>query len=242
MKKKKLISIILAGGKGTRLKYKTPKVLLKINNKTLLHASIKLAKYFTDDINIVINKSLMFLKKKIKKYNFFIQKTSLGTGHAVREFFKGKKFYKKNLFIILYADTPFILKSDINKMLDKAKYYDLVILAFKTNFNKGCGLIKKNKSSVLKIVEYKNSNMEEKKIKICNSGVMIFKNNVKSLIKLIKKNNLTKEFYLTDLVKISKEKKLKVGVVVSKNEIRSRGINDKISFKKNKKYFENNFS
>ena len=92
MIRKKLISIILAGGKGTRLKYKTPKVLLKIKNKTLLQTSINLAEYFSEDINIVINQSLLFLKKKIKECNFFLQKTSLGTGHAVREFFKSKKF------------------------------------------------------------------------------------------------------------------------------------------------------
>ena len=67
MTRKKLISIILAGGRGTRLKYKTPKVLLKIKNKKILHTSINLAKYFTDDINIVINQSLIFLKKKNKK-------------------------------------------------------------------------------------------------------------------------------------------------------------------------------
>ena len=174
----------------------------------------------------------------MKECNFFLQKTSLGTGHAVREFFKKKKFYKKNLFMILYADTPFIKKSDINKMLNKTKYYDLVILGFKTKFNRDCGLIKKNKSTVLQIVEYKNSNKEEKKIKTCNSGVMVFNNNIKNLIKLIKKNNITKEFYLTDLVKISKEKNFKIGVVISKNEIRSRGINDIKTFFKNKKYFE----
>ena len=142
--------------------------------------------------------------------------------------------------MILYADTPFILKSDINKMLKKIKIFDLVILAFKTNSNKGCGLIKIKKSSVVEIIEYKNSKKQEKKINICNSGIMIFNYKVQKVIKLIKKDAITNEFYLTDIVKISKNKNLSIGVVVSNDEIRSRGINDIKTYKKNIKYLEKN--
>jgi bifunctional UDP-N-acetylglucosamine pyrophosphorylase / glucosamine-1-phosphate N-acetyltransferase len=240
MSRSNLISIILAGGKGTRIKHKTPKVLLKIKNKTLIETSINLAEIFSNKINIVINKTLLFLKNEFKNCNFFLQKSSLGTGHAVKEFFKNRKFNKKNIFMILYADTPFILKSDINKMLKKIKIFDLVILAFKTNSNKGCGLIKIKKSSVVEIIEYKNSKKQEKKINICNSGIMIFNYKVQKVIKLIKKDAITNEFYLTDIVKISKNKNLSIGVVVSNDEIRSRGINDIKTYKKNIKYLEKN--
>jgi bifunctional UDP-N-acetylglucosamine pyrophosphorylase/glucosamine-1-phosphate N-acetyltransferase len=238
MSKNRVISIILAGGKGTRIKKKIPKVLLKIKNKTLIQISINLAETFSYKINIVINKTLIFLKNELKNYNFFLQKDSLGTGHAVKEFFKNKRFNKKNYFMILYADTPFILRSDINKMLKKSKIFDLVILAFKTKVNKGCGLVQKDKSSVIEIIEYKNSNKQQRKIDICNSGIMIFNYKVKKLLKLIKKDTTTKEFYLTDIVKISQKKSLNIGVVVSNNEIRSRGINDIKTYKKNIKYFE----
>ena len=67
---------------------------------------------------------------------------------------------------------------------------------------------------------------------------MIFNYKVKKLLKLIKKDTTTKEFYLTDIVKISQKKSLNIGVVVSNNEIRSRGINDIKTYKKNIKYFE----
>lgn len=239
MKNKKLVSIILAGGNSTRIKSKKSKVLLKIKNKTLLQTSICLAKNFSKKINIIINRSLIFLKEQNKSYSFFLQKNSLGTGHAVKEFFKHKRFSKRHLFMILYADTPFILKTDIKKMLIKIEHFDLVILGFKTNSNIGCGLIKKKNAKISEIIEYKNANKNEKKIKICNSGIMIFNHKIKKLIKLIKRNTLTREFYLTDIVKISKEKNLKIGEIVSISELRSRGINDIKTYKINKKYFEN---
>ena len=155
MIKRNLISIILAAGTGSRLKSKTPKVLLKINNKTLISSSIDLAKKFSNNINIVINKSLLFLKKEFQNCNFYIQKKSLGTGHAVLTYLKNKKFDKKLNYLILYADTPFIFKTDINNMLKKIEFMDLVILAFNTNNNKGCGLIKKKIKKSIKSLNIK---------------------------------------------------------------------------------------
>ena len=145
MIRKNLISIILAAGTGSRLKSKTPKVLLKINNKTLINYSIELAGKFSNKINIVINKSLIFLKKKFQKNNFFIQKKSLGTGHAVLTCLNKIQLDKKFNYLVLYADTPFISKTDISNMLKKIVFMDLVILAFTSNNNKGCGLLKKKK-------------------------------------------------------------------------------------------------
>lgn len=238
MIKKKIISIILAGGKGSRLKGKTPKVLLRIKNRTLINSSIQLARKFSNNTNIVINKSLIFLKKKFSYCNFFIQKKSLGTGHAVLICLKKLNLRKSLNFLILYADTPFVSEKDINKMLAMINYTDLVLLAFKTKDNKGCGLIKKNGKTISQIIEYKNANKLEKKINLCNSGVMLFNQKIGRLVKDIKMNKKTKEFYLTDLVKLANKKKMKIRFVISENELKSRGINDLKTFKLNKKYFQ----
>lgn len=240
MVKKKLITIILAGGKGSRLKSKTPKVLLRIKNRTLIDSSIKLARKFSDNTNIVINKSLIFLKKEFGYCNFFIQKKSLGTGNAVLTCLKKLDLYKNLNFLILYADTPFISKKDINKMLTIKNYADLVILGFNTKDNRGCGLIKKSGKAISQIIEYKNANKIEKKINLCNSGVMLFNQKIGRLVKNIKKDKKTKEFYLTDLVRLANRRKMKIRYVVSENELKSRGINDLKTFKINKNYFQKN--
>ena len=73
-------------------------------------------------------------------------------------------------------------------MIEKSKKYDLIILGFKTKNNKDCGLIKVNKDRLVKeIIEYKNSNKIEKKINICNSGVMLMSYKSIKMINKIKK-------------------------------------------------------
>ena len=62
------------------------------------------------------------------------------------------------------------------------------------------------------------------------------------LLNKIKKNKLTKEFYLTDIIQIAKNKKLSVGLVISKSEIRSRGINDLKTFYSNVLFFKKRFN
>ena len=112
----KLDVLILAGGKGSRLKGKIPKLLLKIKNKTLIDHSINLAKKIKPNkIYIIINEKLLFLKNKHKNCEFIIQKEPLGTGHAAKLLIK-KKNLKLNNLLILLGDTPFISLKDVNKI------------------------------------------------------------------------------------------------------------------------------
>jgi len=178
--------------------------------------------------------------KNFPNLNFFIQKKALGTGHAVRKLFNKKKFKKNNIFLILYADTPFIYKIDIKKMIKKSKLFDVVLLGFITKNNESCGLIQKNKKGeIIKIVEYKNATILEKKSSLCNSGAMIIKSKTMKLLPEIKKNKITKEYYLTDIINLSIKKGLKVGLVETKNEIGSRGINDLKAYRKNLIHYKN---
>ena len=227
--------LILAAGKGSRIKSKIPKVLLKINGKSLLEHSIKLAyKIKPKNIFILINKKLNFLKKKFKKCKFIYQDKPLGTGNAVKIFLKKKP--EENKLLVLLADTPFIKLKDIKIILKKLNFSDLVLYGFKSKNNKSYGLIKLNKKrEAINIIEYKNANSKDKKINICNSGIMgIRKSNFKNIRK-IKKNKLTKEYYLTDIVYLSKNDKMKIDLLISNNQKFSRGINTLEDYKKMKK-------
>ncbi len=223
---KKLDVLILAAGKGSRIKGTTPKLLLKIKNKTLIDHTINLARSIKPSkIYIIINSKLLFLKKSNKDCSFIMQKKLFGTGYAAKLFLKHKK-NKFNNLIILLADTPFINISDINKIKKKLIKNDLVVFGFKNKQNMSYGLIQKDKNQkIKKIIEYKNASVNEKKIDLCNSGVMgINRKNVKNLLK-IKKNKKLNEYLLTDIVEITKKLKGNVSCVISQKSKNNRGIN-----------------
>ena len=154
-----------------------------------------------------------------------MQKKLFGTGYAAKLFLKHKK-NKFNNLIILLADTPFINISDINKIKKKLIKDDLVVFGFKNKQNMSYGLIQKDKNQkIKKIIEYKNASVNEKKIDLCNSGVMgINRKNVKNLLK-IKKNKKLNEYLLTDIVEITKKLKGNVSCVISQKSKNNRGIN-----------------
>ena len=126
----------------------------------------------------------------------------------------------------MYADTPFISLNSAKKIINKLSYSDLVLSTFNSSNNSSYGLVKLNsKNEITQIIEYKNANKKEKKITMCNSGIMgIGKKNYNNIFR-IKKNKITKEFYLTDIVKISYRKKLKIKNVSIKNNLFAKGIN-----------------
>lgn len=236
LKNKDLNIVILAAGKGSRFKSKTPKILIKIKSKTLIEHSISLAKKINPkNIYLILNPKLSFLEKKLR-CKFFYQNRPLGTGHAIKLFLK--KHNNLNKLLILNADTPFINLDTANKIIEKLNSFDLVLSGFITKKNKSYGLIKKNKENkVTKIIEYKNANKKDKEINLCNSGMMgISKKNYKNIFK-IKKNKTTKEYYLTDIAKLTFENGLNTKIVLIKNNSLSKGINTINDYKSTKIFF-----
>tara|TARA_Y100000591_G_C21838707_1_gene704244 strand:+ start:2131 stop:2841 length:711 start_codon:yes stop_codon:yes gene_type:complete len=222
--KQDLNILILAAGKGSRLKSKTPKIFLKLKSKTLLEHSISFAKKLNPkDIFVITNPKYKYLDK-IYNCKFLFQKKPLGTGHAVKIFLKKNHSAKK--LLILYADTPLISLNAAKKVVKKLNYSDVVLTTFRSKKNLSMGLVKINsKKKITSIIEYKNANSKDKKIDLCNSGMMgINQTNYKNIFK-IKRNKITKEYYLTDIVKISYEKNLLINKISIKNNLASRGIN-----------------
>ena len=140
----------------------------------------------------------------------------------------------------MYADTPFININAAKKIINKLNSTDLVLTTFKTENNTSLGLVKiDSNKKITEIIEYKNANLKEKKINLCNSGMMgIGKKNYKNVYK-IKKNKITKEYYLTDLVKISHKNGKLIDKVMIENNLISRGINTIKEFNNLKKSLKN---
>ena len=108
--------LILAAGKGTRMNSDTPKVLHKVAGSTMIDHVIQKAKLLNPSkITIMINKSLLVLKKQYPNIQLLIQEPQLGTGHAVQIFRKKNRSKNINL-LVLYGDNPLIDIDDLKKI------------------------------------------------------------------------------------------------------------------------------
>ena len=218
--------LILAAGKGTRMNSDTPKVLQPLLGIPMIeHVVAKSLSLKPKKITIIIHRGLTFLEKIYPKINFIVQEPQLGTGHAVQIFVKKNKKNKNNL-LVLYGDNPLIEEQDLKQIAFHLKKNDISLLGFEKKNNSSYGIIIENNNQVKEIVEYKDATAEQKKLEICNSGIMGLSNKVLNYIFDIKNNNNKKEYYLTDIVKISKKYNHSTKLIVAKNSNTALGVND----------------
>ena len=174
-------------------------------------------------------------------FNFSFQKKPLGTAHAV---LSSKKFYSKSKedILILYADNPFIDETIIKDLvnLKKERNSDIILLAVDTHKKNEYGRIILNyEDKVEKIVEFKDATIDQKEISLCNSGIMLLKNEVlRKLITKIKSKNKKKEYYLTAIVGLANKNNFKVDYVKS-SFLKTLGVNTKQELAIAEEYYQN---
>ena len=226
----KMISLILAAGKGTRMKSEKSKVVHEVNGVPMVKMVSKLLK------NVGIEKSIYILGHRkeevlatIGEVEYVEQAEQLGTGHAVL-IAKEKIEENKDDVLITYGDTPLLTEETINRM--KEQFYkenlDCIILSCNMKDPFAYGRIIKKDGNVVDVVEEKEATEEQKKIKEVNTGVYIFK--YKSLIDALGKinnNNIKGEYYLTDAIKILSDGGYKVGSYKIDDEDEVLGVNSK---------------
>ena len=238
-----LKTIILAAGESKRILSSKSKILHTIGGKAIIeHVLDNISKVVNKkNINIVISPKLNQLKNEYKKISFSFQKKPLGTAHAV---LSCKDVYSKSNqdILILYADNPFIDETIVRSMINikKKKNSDIVLLVVNTNKKNEYGrIILNDEDKVKKIVEFKDATINQKKISLCNSGIMLLKSEVlKKLITKIKSKNKKKEFYLTDIIDLANKNNFKVDYVKS-DFLKTLGINTNKELAIAEEHFQN---
>lgn len=229
---KYVMSVIMAAGKGTRMKSNKSKLVHKIYDKELVKRVVELAKEVgTDDIVTVVG----HLREQVKEVlgndvKYVYQEELLGTGHAVMQ---AKKYLegKKGKVIILYGDVPIIRKETLENLIIKSfknKEYATLLTAIYENPTGYGRIIRDEGGNIKAIVEEKDANMFEKEIKEINSGIYCF--DIKELLSALeelKPNNVQGEYYLTDVIKIMNDKGLKTGAVIVEDNTEILGVNDR---------------
>lgn len=235
---KNLSVIILAAGKGSRMKSDLPKVMHKVAGREMLNMVIDEAKKLEpQNISIVVSQDFAPFEEKItsqhQKISFALQKVRKGTADAVKT---GLKNFKKpaHNFLILYGDTPLINEKTLHLMLEKiSKDNALCVLGFDTTTDNAYGrLVVDVNGNLKKIIEYKDASPKERKISLCNSGVVAVQGAwLDKLLQQVKNNNASGEFYLTDIVGIACEMGLKCGFIRT-NEHEVLGVNSRAELAK----------
>ena len=212
--------IVLAAGKGSRMKSSVPKVFQQVGNKKMINHVLDVALRLNPrKIITVISDELEKYKKEINKsfpkVKFVTQKKRFGTAHAVKTVFQEVDFKDSNCVLVLYGDTPLIeyktIMSAINYLHKNS--LDLCVLSMKPkkeDHSYGRLFFEGNKlCKIIEKTEYRKNTNDKN---ICNSGMMVFNTNKLNLfINKVKNSNKKKEFYLTDLVNIFYENLLNIG-------------------------------
>ena len=222
-------AIILAAGKGTRMKTELPKCAFPLLKKPMVTYIIEaLESINVDQIICVVGHKKEVLQDILKdRVKYAIQEEQLGTGHAVK---CALDFIDDNGYtIILPGDTPLIDKEILDQLIEvhKSNKNDFTIGTIVLDNPFGFGrIVRDSSNSVLRIVEEKDASEEERKIKEINTGLFLVDNLLlkKALIK-IKNNNAKGEYYLTDIVEIL-SKEAKIGTFTIKDTYKLNGIND----------------
>lgn len=225
-------ALILAAGQGKRIKSDLPKVLHKVCGKEMVnHVIDTLRKENIEDINVIIGKGADLVKENTKSRNisYSLQEEQLGTGHAVKcaiDFLKGKR----GTVAIFNGDAPLITEETIEELFKthKENGNSATILTSILNDASGYGRIIRKGNEVLKIVEHKDCNDEELKVKEINSGMYCFE--IERLVECLgnlSNNNSQGEYYLTDVIGMLKEKNEKVGALVISYE-ETLGVNSRV--------------
>ncbi len=204
--------IILAAGKGSRMKSDLPKPMHKIAGRTMLEMVLENARCVSDDITIVYSEAMRpYLDDAAAR--LVIQPTPLGTGHAV--YCAIDAINPEKPTIVLCADNPFIDAGMITSMLDafKISNSDMMVMAFEREDPTGYGrLVLDDQNKVKKIIECKDANSQEKSITLCNSGIILFNSKaLKEALLELMAHKSSGEYYLTSLLEIAYNNGYKTG-------------------------------
>lgn len=227
-------AIVLAAGKGTRMKSKLYKVLHKVCDRTMVELVLdSIENLNMQEVITVVGHGAEQVKNVLNnRSKFVLQAEQLGTAHAVkmaREELAGKK----GTTIVMYGDTPLITSETVDAMLshhENSNAQATVLTAYAEDPYAYGRIIRDENGNLVKIVEEKDATLEEKKIKEINSGIYCFDNELLfEILEEIKNDNNQGEYYLPDAIYLIREKGLKIETYLCENFDETFGVNDRVA-------------
>lgn len=230
---KHLAVIILAAGKGTRMKSDLAKVLHKVADKSMVIHVVEAAIPFTgaNNIHVVVGHQADRVKADIDKYHspiYAYQADLLGTGDAVKTALPGLKPGIETV-LVLCGDVPLIRSETLENLIEGhlKNQAGITVLAAEVEDPTGYGrVIHDEKEQVLSIREEADINEQERRIKTVNTGIYCFNRNLLEVaIEKIQPENNQREYYLTDVIEIAQKMHRKIISVTMDNPDEVMGVN-----------------
>lgn len=236
--------IILAAGKGTRMKSALPKVLHKLAGKSLLQHVVDAANSI-QNVNIIVvtghgsdQVRSSVSSSEVISLNYVEQTEQLGTAHAVQ--MAVPNLGNDGTSLILYGDVPLILPETIMEMLSAVSESSMSLLTVTLDDPTGYGRILRDEADqVTAIIEQKDASAEQLNVREVNTGVLALKTEqLKQWLPQIDNNNAQGEYYLTDLIAIARSNGVTIETKQPQSVEEVEGVNNRIQLSALERFYQ----
>ena len=226
--------VILAAGKGTRMKSAQPKVLHRVAGQPLIeHVLARAATIHPRTTTVVIGhraETLISALARYKGLTFVVQEPQLGTAHALMATERALAGQTGTL-VLLSGDVPLLTPGTLQRLVDhhEATSASATVVTAIVDDPQGYGRIVRSGEQIAGIVEQKDASPAERKIREINSGIYAFSlEGLFDAVRGIAAENAQKEYYLPDLVAVYRERESIVETITVSNPDEIRGINSRL--------------
>ncbi|NVK24926.1 MAG: bifunctional UDP-N-acetylglucosamine diphosphorylase/glucosamine-1-phosphate N-acetyltransferase GlmU [Gammaproteobacteria bacterium] len=222
--------VILAAGKGTRMKSSLPKVLHPVAHKPMVQHVIDAANELNaKQVSLVYGHGGEQLQQALShnEVNWVLQAEQLGTGHAVKV--AEQHMPDEDTILILYGDVPLIQSSTLDRLLAVKPENGIALLTVALDNPTGYGRIIRDNGSVVGIVEQKDANDEQLAIQEVNTGIMAVNGKLlKQWLSNLSSDNAQGEYYLTDIIAMAHQDGYAIEAAHPDNEMETEGANNRV--------------
>lgn len=222
--------IVLAAGRGTRMRSSLPKVLHALASKPMIHHVLDTARALeASRIHVVVGHGAELVSSAIAADDVttYVQSEQLGTGHAALA--AAPHCQPESTVIVLFGDVPLLSSATLSRVI-KAAESGPVLLAASVKDPHGYGrVIRDSNGAFERVVEQKDAKVEELSVCEVNTGVLAAKSqNLNSWLARVTNDNAQGEYYLPDVLGLAVSDGYSVEVVVTDDEVETQGVNDRI--------------